>query len=282
MSKSPAYQRYPKDYMSDGNVLRMTFEQRGIYDWLLDSCWLEDGIPADVGELALICSLPARRMASAWERIAKCFVPHPSKAGWLTNRRLEEERAKQGEFSEAMSEAGRKGAAKRWAGHKPGYSQATPEPMASDSFAVCSLPLQSALQEPEVKSTVGSPKKKRRAIPTYTPGFLEVWAAHKEGGKAEAFEEYKFATEGGVEHAVILWGIRAYVKAKVKPGFDGVALFRWIRDRRWEAYEASTKQPTPGPTIYREPEYTAEERERSRQIIRELGVTLRPMPGASA
>lgn len=144
VKKSPAYQRYPKDFMSDGVVLRMTFEERGIYNWLLDSCWLEDGIPDDVAEIARICGLSKVKMSKAWARIAPCFIPHPRKPGWLTNTRLEQERESQEEFRQSMSDAGRRGAAKRWGGQKPGHppggGQAIERPMASgmasDSSAV--------------------------------------------------------------------------------------------------------------------------------------------------
>lgn len=205
--KSPAYQRYPKDYMSDGKVLRMTFEQRGIFDWLLDSCWLEDGIPDDVGELALICGLSERKMASAWERIRGCFEPHPRKPGWLTSGRLEKERTKQAEYSEAMSEAGRKGAAKRWGGHSQASSQATDTPMASDSIAVCSLQV-----APE-------PPLKKRARGARLPDDWEPNEGHREVAFAE-----------GVDVRVQATLMRDWAKANGVTKQDWDATFRnWLR-----------------------------------------------------
>lgn len=171
MTKAPAYQRYPKDYMSDGNVLRMNFEERGIFDWLLDSCWLEDGIPADVAEIARICGLPVRKMAKAWTRISCCFVAHPRKPGWLTSPRLEKERASQAEHREARSEAGKKGAASRWLGHGQedgnANGNAMREPMAKNSSAVCSLQL-TTTSTSEAR-TRARPKRWRFCPPDWEP-----------------------------------------------------------------------------------------------------------------
>lgn len=106
--KSPAFQFYPKDYMSDANVLRMTYEERGVYDWLMCSAWLEGWIPADVNELARLCQLTPRKMRKMWERIGPCFEPngHPDR---LVHPRLEAERKKQEDNRAKKQEAGRKG-----------------------------------------------------------------------------------------------------------------------------------------------------------------------------
>ena len=108
--KPPAFQWYPKDYMSDANVLRMTFEERGIYNWLMCSAWLEGGIPDSVPELARLCGLSKRKMERVWPRIGPCFEPSSTHAGWLVHSRLESERQKQIENRDKRSRAGKAGA----------------------------------------------------------------------------------------------------------------------------------------------------------------------------
>ena len=46
--KSPAFQFYPKDYLSDAKTRAMTFKQRGMYWDLVCHCWLEGGLPGSV------------------------------------------------------------------------------------------------------------------------------------------------------------------------------------------------------------------------------------------
>ena len=46
-TKSPAFQFYPADYLSDSNTIAFTAEQDGHYLRLLCLCWLEGSIPAD-------------------------------------------------------------------------------------------------------------------------------------------------------------------------------------------------------------------------------------------
>ena len=89
------------------------------------------------------CGLSLRKMEKMWIRIAPCFITHPKKPGWLTNKRLDQERESQDEYREAMQKAEKKGADKRWGGHKPSHSQANSQaiyrPMAKNSSAVRSL-----------------------------------------------------------------------------------------------------------------------------------------------
>ena len=49
--KTPAFQFYPNDYLSDTNVMLMTAEQEGHYIRLLCICWKDGSIPADWDKL---------------------------------------------------------------------------------------------------------------------------------------------------------------------------------------------------------------------------------------
>jgi uncharacterized protein YdaU (DUF1376 family) len=84
MNRPPAFQLYPKDFISDINVQAMTDEQVGKYFKLLCHCWIEDGI--EIGS----------PLVEGWfnqhPSIAKCFY---EKDGRYRNKRLDEERQKQ-------------------------------------------------------------------------------------------------------------------------------------------------------------------------------------------
>ena len=105
--KSPAFQFYPKDYLSDPRVKAMSFEQRGLYWEAVSLCWLEGSLPADIAELAAILGCPKRRLEFVWPRIGLCFETHGER---LTHKRLDKERAAQADSRERRADA----AKKRW------------------------------------------------------------------------------------------------------------------------------------------------------------------------
>lgn len=110
--KSPSYQRYPRDYLSDENVQLMSMEEEGCYNRLMDYCWIEGSIPADPQLLARLC-----KGVTPPEIVLRCF-----KSGVLDGRlvhaRLDIERQKQEEWR-AKSALGGKHSA-----HKPKRAKA--------------------------------------------------------------------------------------------------------------------------------------------------------------
>lgn len=109
---SPAFQFYPKDYVSSANVRMMTYEERGMYVELLCHAWLEGSVPSDTDRIARLLSLPPADFERAWPAIAPCFEARGD--GELVNARLERERQNQEAYRETQSENGRKGARARW------------------------------------------------------------------------------------------------------------------------------------------------------------------------
>lgn len=80
------------------------------------------------------------------------------------------------------------------------------------------------------------PKKKPRRVVNYSPEFLEVWAIHPRGGKAEAFDEYVAAVPERIGHEQLVAYLRLYVTTELNEKFRGHDLFRWIKKDRWEEY----------------------------------------------
>ncbi|MBX4216271.1 YdaU family protein [Candidatus Parcubacteria bacterium] len=115
MEKPPAFQFYPKDFLTDVKVMLMSSEARGMYIMLLCMDWLSDGIPENT---ASWFTLSGNRNPSPDNKLiaelSGCFMAHPSKSGFVTNPRLQKERRKQAERSVERSKAGRKGAKSRW------------------------------------------------------------------------------------------------------------------------------------------------------------------------
>ena len=108
--KAPAFQFYASDFLSDINVVTMSMSQRGIYITLIAHEWLEGKLPADVSTLKRLCGNP-ENWESDWEKVSTCFK---ERDGYIYNSRLESEREKLSAYRERMSQAGKKGANKRW------------------------------------------------------------------------------------------------------------------------------------------------------------------------
>lgn len=112
--KSPAYQWYPSDAAIDGDYQALADDERGIFHRLLDFAWMNDGIPADVGEVARILQRRRALVDRWWPRLSRMFVSHSSKVDRLVNKRQERERASQAENRERRKAASVRANAVRW------------------------------------------------------------------------------------------------------------------------------------------------------------------------
>jgi len=145
-NKSPAFQFYPGDFLSDENVISMTFEERGIYITLLCSCWIQGSIPADPEKLNRL--LPGYSNESGIpSQVLECFTEMEGDSKRLVHPRLDKERQKQADFKDVKSESGKRGAQKRWENHqkKPSNSSAIVLPMAKNSSSSLSSSSSSSL-----------------------------------------------------------------------------------------------------------------------------------------
>src|SRR3954447_2406595 len=92
--KSPAFQWYPRDHIADPLVAVMTLEQEGAYRRLLDMCWLEGGLPAEMAVLWQVAKAPnrARFEEDIWPVVQQKFY---LRDGRFQHKRLDQERKKQ-------------------------------------------------------------------------------------------------------------------------------------------------------------------------------------------
>ena len=81
-------------------------------------------------------------------------------------------------------------------------------------------------RETEKKQT----RRKRRVYPSE---FDVVWNLHRRGPKAKAHEEWRQAVGEVITQEELVKALRGYV-ATLTPDFQGVHLWRYIRDARWE------------------------------------------------
>lgn len=97
MKNPPSFPFYPRDFLSDLNVVSMTEEEVGKYIKLLCFCWIEDGIQIKGGS----------RVVLEWfnqsPSVARCFV---EKDGKYRNPRLDLERQRQVEWRKKSSIGG--------------------------------------------------------------------------------------------------------------------------------------------------------------------------------
>lgn len=108
--KAPAFQFYPKDWLSDARVRAMGREARGVYIDLLAIYWNEGGLPSDPKALARIAVVPERTFDRLWPLIAPCFGMVGTS---LTSKRLDKEKVKQAEYKASQALKGQKSAKSR-------------------------------------------------------------------------------------------------------------------------------------------------------------------------
>ena len=125
--EAPSFQFYPKDFLSDPDVMQMNMAQKGAYITLLSFQWLNDGLPNNDSYIRnLLGATP--KWKSLWEGIRHKFVEIDGK---LYNKRLYKEKQKQIDHRQAASKAGKKGAEVRWNND----SNPIKTPIAKNSFS---------------------------------------------------------------------------------------------------------------------------------------------------
>ena len=104
--KAPAFQFYPKDFLTDSHVIAMTLAERGAYITLLCLCWMDHSLPTERTSLARLCRVSAVAFDRLWPALEPCFTVID---GRLVQPRIERERARQAQFRAVKVSAGQKG-----------------------------------------------------------------------------------------------------------------------------------------------------------------------------
>jgi uncharacterized protein YdaU (DUF1376 family) len=100
--KSPAFQFYPKDFLS--GTATMSLQEVGAYMRLLCYAWDTGSIPNDSRERARIMVCSKKQEVEIWKKVGKKFFLQDDA---FLNERLEEERRKQSEYRRRQSDKGK-------------------------------------------------------------------------------------------------------------------------------------------------------------------------------
>jgi uncharacterized protein YdaU (DUF1376 family) len=160
MTKRPAFQFYPGDWLGSQRVSLLTLEEEGAYLRLLASCWQHGSIPSDPDKIARLIGKGASTTLAT--TLATMFQPHPLEPALLVHDRLERERDKQDAWAEKSREGGRKSAEKRQ--NLKGGSTTVQPPLVgclqNGSNQKATLLLQSTSSNTSSNEEVGADRKK--------------------------------------------------------------------------------------------------------------------------
>jgi uncharacterized protein YdaU (DUF1376 family) len=184
MSKSPSFQFYPKDFLSDLDVALMGNAELGAYIRLMCYEWIENGLPSSETELRKISQLSKQKFTNFFEVFEKKFQLVEKK---FIHPRLEQERVKQLNNSKIR----RKAAQERW---NKNDANALPEESLSPSSSISSSaslkkdksfsnPLNPPCEEGGSEISKKSKRGGKRSGRNKAPGFLKrLWldAGHSE------------------------------------------------------------------------------------------------------
>lgn len=102
MPSRPWYPKYPADYAAD--TRKLTLEQHGLYNLLIDELWLRGSLPDDAKEIAAMLSMDPRPVSRVYDSIRGFF--HVT-GGQIASPKLEKLRAEADKVSSARETAAR-------------------------------------------------------------------------------------------------------------------------------------------------------------------------------
>ncbi len=172
---SPAFQFYPKDFLTSERQIGMSAAESGIYMRLICHCWLSVTLPNIPRVLAKMAGVSDEEFSSCWPAVEQCFYVNAT--GRLQHARLDKEREKQEAFRAMQSEKGQKGAEKRWPRLQPGDTTATTEGMPGDSSSSSSPISDLLLRSPSSSPISNLQTSKRNTNNKQVPPFTEKTVA---------------------------------------------------------------------------------------------------------
>ena len=231
--KCPWMKFYPTDFLGDKDVAVMSVDEIGAYCLLLFYSWQED----PRGTLPM-CDRTLSRMArmtkEQWQE-AKPIVLAPFKQceddpDRIYQPRMVDEASNAEAKRTALSEAGKRGALKRWGGNKPPDGEASGE-VNGEAMAY---------QKPEARSQsqtqIDSPSSSERYV--NEPDVQKAWNAlpnHKRrglGGFRDAWIMHVVRPE--VDPAVVIESIKEYCASPEGQGKFARGATRLLTDNIWD------------------------------------------------
>jgi hypothetical protein len=221
--EAPAFQYYPKEYLSDAKVRAMSYTERGMYWELVSLLWGEVRLPASPPQLSRILGVPLSVFNKHWPALRPCFRVVEDGSGDIEHGRLEIERRKQQRFRDGQRESGKRGAAKRWDGKPmatllPKNGLPIESPLGFDGSSISHLPS-------------ASPKKEK----TLTRArFDRFWAVYpRKVGRAAAEKVWTKINPDDALTDTIIAAVVGQARGWDDPKFIPHAR-TWLFGRRWE------------------------------------------------
>ena len=217
ITKSPEFQFYPADYLSDSNTIVFTAEQDGHYLRLLCLCWLEGSIPIDPRPLL---KGGATISDECLNPILKCFRLNRKKTA-LVHPRLDAERCKQIAWREKSSAGGKASALKKQELNSDNGASRVVEPKANTMF---------------MSSSSSSSSNKKHISESFERDWKEY--PRKAGNKRKAESCYLKSVSSEERRKQFLDKMKAYVASVDDPNYlmHGETFFR-----NWEDIEIPEK-----------------------------------------
>ena len=261
--KRPAFQWYPKDYLTDERVVVMTLEEEAAYRRLMDFCWLHVSLPDDMNKMGAMCKTDGTHMAVLWDAISECFYKHEGR--WF-HPRLDLERKKQDAHREAKVRAGKRGAKARWEKEENGSAKVPPMAKDSPSSASASASAPSGKETADAQGRI-FPETEVLEVGTIEPmkanELLKEWIDRQElppDGKEKGRQAGK-AKQICEKHS----------REDIIKAFNGMGqLFPHSDGTPWDLFDLDRKFSNAKQAILNHPEI--QQMKRQREIEEELGI----------
>lgn len=224
--KAPAFQFYPKDFLSDEKQLSMSLAEAGAYIRLISVCWLDGSLPNEPKRLARLCGATSRQIAEMWPAIGRCF--QVAQDGRLIHPRLEIERLKQATFRQRQSDKGKASAASRSATERqPNVNRGStgPQPIEPKSNSPISY-LQSPISEKKVLIPLPLDLDVKWAE------FQQTYPANRRSGGGLAFDFFRQACES-VGYPVLIGALRRHCQSEDWRKGYAPGMLKWLENQLW-------------------------------------------------
>jgi uncharacterized protein YdaU (DUF1376 family) len=223
-TKAPAFQFFPRDFLSSPKVDRMAMVERGAYITLLARCWLDNGLPTDMKDLAHYCRMKPSQFERMWSngKIHECFY---ERGGKFHNERLDIERLKQKANRQRQSDNAKAGWEKR------GIAVALPPHSQHQDSGItrAHAPAADADSKQQISSVVSSEERLDLAFASFRDAYPE---SRRKGGFLVQQDYMAAASDNGP--AVLMNALRNHIASeqwanpKHIPGMDV-----WLKEERW-------------------------------------------------
>lgn len=234
----PYYKWYWQDWRSNRAVQRMSYIERGLYRELLDECWSEGGIPADMESLADICGCPVEVLANAWQVLGRCFKLVD---GCYRNEKLDSLRTERDAVRVKRKDAGRLGGLRKSLNEKDSLANASQMP---EVASVCHIGEERREEERIEKqsatpSVADAPTPKKRSSGKNQAKTLDDWLTECEAKDEKPIPDNdpirEWAENAGVPHDFMRLAWLVFVRdwQTKKPQADWRATFRNAVRKDW-------------------------------------------------